>query len=282
MKLRIFWICVGIVFVLLLIDPMPRLAQTDKAVDIERLVLKKMGVDGNAIASFALSGKISRYDREGQKKGEFNLRIFKKNPNLIKVEIANESGAMVYGMDQATTWKLGFEKVTLDDLHEIHGWLRIWPDWFLAARTADKAYAMTGTQSISAIPVEPKTDPILLNPMAELTKLEIEDAIGPNSDNPGKDPFERRVVTYGIDKATNLIFMASWIEPYTANDDLNDPQSKRVLVQVYFLDYKQIQGIWWPSKLVHLVGYSVDSIIQLNDIALNPPIDDKLFKTPTQ
>jgi hypothetical protein len=148
--------------------------------------------------------------------------------------------------------------------------------------TADKAYAMTGAQSINVIPGEPKTDPIILNSASNLVKLEIEDAIALGDDSSGLDPFERRVVTYGIDKATNLITMATWGEPYVAGEDLNDPKTRRVLVQVYFLDYKQTQGIWWPSKLVHMAGYAVDFIIQLDGIAFNPAIDETEFKTPTQ
>jgi hypothetical protein len=282
MKDKMLWFYKGAAFSFLFFFPFLSLAQTDKAANIEQQVRKKMGFDSKTLTSFIVDGKISRYGRDGQKRGEFPIRLSKKNPNLIRVDTANEAGSIVYGMDSTKHWKLGSGKVTPGDRQELHDWFRLWPDWFLASRNAANSFAWTGVQTISAIPLDPQTDPILLNPAIDLAKLEIEDAINSGADTAVMDPVERRIVTFGIDPSTNLITMASWIEPYVAGEDLNDPNTKRVLVQVYFLDYKQTQGFWWPSRLVHLYGYAVDFVIQLDNISFNPAVDNTTFAAPAQ
>jgi hypothetical protein len=280
MKLKIYAVGLTILMVFVFMAPRWISAQTTGTVDYGPKILKKLGWDKTPVASYILQGKLAQYDSDGNKTHEYDLQLYRKSSTQLRYELSQGGKTTVYGIDQSEAWKTGSVPATADEIQGVHDWLRLWPDWLFQMRGLGKDLHQTKHEAINVIPAEPGGNPAFLKTPQDWLQLEVQDVIGPLAVSADQDPYERRMLSYGIDTASNLISSVRWFEPFVAGQDLNDPQTQIVLVEVYFSDYRSSGGVLWPFKILHMPGYKVDYMIQLSNFQLNPSIDDQMFKQP--
>ncbi|MGH9826408.1 MAG: hypothetical protein ACREDR_24535, partial [Blastocatellia bacterium] len=100
-------------------------------------------------------GTITQYDQTGAVTNQANLVVYRKFPNMLRVEVTGGSAPSVVGFDGNSPWTSGQASLNAGLVRDIEQWLRCSPEWFFLTRTAGAAYREPGRRVEDHIPPTP-------------------------------------------------------------------------------------------------------------------------------
>src|SRR6185295_11281776 len=98
-------------------------------------------------------------------------------------------------------------------------------------------------------------------------QVEMEDTIGlpPIAGRPG----DRRRITYYVNRQDFTVEAARWLEPDDPRRDMDDDQATLTDVRVDFGEWRIVDGVLWPTEIVHWQGGRVDYRITISQVETN-------------
>lgn len=250
-------------------------AQPDE--DLERRARRHHGWTG-AILYSVLQGAITFYDQEGAITGEGSLTVYRGYPNRLRVEIGSGGVVETLGFDGVNAWRSGSSNLDESRARDIRTWLRGWPERLFTTRAAGASYRESGPRTEMSKPGRPWQGPMSIVPPAEYEQVVMDDVIGP-APAPGRIGDRRRVVYY-LNRDTDMVETARWLEPDDPRRAITDPDAQQKDVRVDFGDWQRVEGVLWPFEVVHWSGGRVDYRIALSQVQMNQPLGDAIFQRP--
>jgi hypothetical protein len=231
-----------------------------------------------AVLDAVQHGSITSYDRSGAITHQATLVVYRKYPDLLRVESTTGQTTQVVGFDGTSPWTPGPTSLTAAAARDIRQWLRCSPERIFLTRSAGAAYREPGRRVEDHTPPTPWQAAVDLAQPREYDQAELADLIGPLT--PVQGPVDRRSVTYLIDRQTSLIAAARWMDP--ANPSLSAATAGVSLVEtrVEFGVWRDVAGVQWPYEITHWSGGKVDFRVQLTSVQMNQNPLDSLFQKP--
>jgi hypothetical protein len=229
-----------------------------------------------AILDSVAKGTITWYDRSGSTTRQSSLVVYRKFPDLLRVEVTSGATADISGFDGTIAWKSG--QSSLDDAtaRDIRQWLRCSPERLFLTRGLGAGYREPGRRVEDHIPPTPWQGAVDLAQAREYDQAELIDLIGPATLTTGT--VDRRRLTYLVDRQTSLIAAARWLEPADPKQSADSPGTRLVETQVDFSLWRDVGGVQWPYQIAHWSGGRVDFRVNLTQVLLNQHPLDKLFQ----
>jgi len=233
---------------------------------------------GPTILDSVAKGSITWYDRSGATTRQGTLVIYRKFPDLLRVEVTSNQTTDVSGFDGTNSWRSGQASLTDAAARDIRQWLRCSPERLFLTRGLGGAYREPGRRVEDHVPPTPWQGPVDLGQAREYDQAELIDLIGPSVSVKG--PIDRRRVTYLVDRQTSLIAAARWLQPADATQSADSPNARLVETRVEFSLWRDVAGVQWPYGITHWSGGRVDFQVNLTQVLLNQHPLDKLFQAP--
>jgi hypothetical protein len=231
---------------------------------------------GPTILDSVAKGSITWYDRSGATTRQGTLVIYRKFPDLLRVEVTSNQTTDVSGFDGTNSWRSGQASLTDAAARDIRQWLRCSPERLFLTRGLGGAYREPGRRVEDHVPPTPWQGPVDLGQAREYDQAELIDLIGPAVQLKGA--VDRRRVTYLIDRQTSLVAAARWLEPADATQSADNPNARLVETRVEFSVWRDIAGVQWPYQITYWSGGRVDFQANLTQVLLNQHPLDKLFQ----
>jgi hypothetical protein len=231
-----------------------------------------------AILDSVAKGSITWYDRSGAITRQGTLVIYRKFPDLLRVEITANQTTEVSGFDATNPWRSGQASLADAAARDIRQWLRCSPERLFVTRELGVGYREPGRRVEDHIPPTPWQGAVDLALAREYDQAELIDLIGPATLTTGA--VDRRRVTYLVDRQTSLIAAARWLEPADPKQSADSPTTRLVETRVDFSQWRDVAGVQWPYAITHWSGGRVDFQVKLTQVLLNQPLQDNLFQTP--
>jgi hypothetical protein len=233
---------------------------------------------GPTILDSVAKGSIIWYDRSGAITRQGAVVIYRKFPDLLRVEVTANQTTEVSGFDATNPWRSGQASLTDAAARDIRQWLRCSPERLFLTRGLGAGYREPGRRVEDHIPPTPWQGAVDLAQAREYDQAELIDLIGPSAS--AKGAVDRRRVTYLIDRQTSLVAAARWLEPADATQSADSPNTRLVETRVEFSLWRDVGGVQWPYQITHWSGGRVDFQVRLTQVLLNQPLQDSLFQTP--
>ena len=231
---------------------------------------------GPTILDSVAKGSITWYDRSGATTRQGTLVIYRKFPNLLRVEVTSNQTTDVTGFDGTTAWRAGQASLTDAAVRDIRQWLRSSPERLFVTRDAGAVYREPGRRVEDHRPAVPGQGAVEFDQTREYDQAELIDLIGPAA--PTKGVIDRRRLTYLVDRQTSLIAAARWLEPADASQIADSPNTRSLETRVEFSLWRDVVGVQWPYGITHWSGGRVDFQVNLTQVLLNQHPLDKLFQ----
>jgi len=224
-------------------------------------------------------GSITFYDRTGVVTRQGTLLMYRKFPNMLRVELTSgQSAANITGFDGTNPWTAGQTTLTSAVARDIRQWLRCSPERLFLTRAAGAVYREPGRRVEDHRPPTPWQGAADLAQPREYDQAEMIDLVGPLT--PTQGPVDRRRVTYLIDRQTSLVAAARWFEPANPSQAADAPGMGLVETRVDFGLWRDVAGVQWPYEITHWSGGQVDFRVQLTSVQLNQNPAANLFQKP--
>jgi hypothetical protein len=231
---------------------------------------------GPTILDSVAKGSITWYDRSGAITRQGTLVIYRKFPDLLRVEVTANQTTEVSGFDATNPWRSGQASLADAAARDIRQWLRCSPERLFVTRGLGAGYREPGRRVEDHIPPTPWQGPLDLAQAREYDQAELIDLIGPATLTTGA--VDRRRVTYLVDRQTSLIAAARWLEPADPKQSADSPSTRLVETRVDFSLWRDVGGVQWPYQIAHWFGGRVDFRVTLTQVLLNQRPLDKLFQ----
>jgi hypothetical protein len=253
----------------------PGVAVAGTSPDVEQRARAHHGW-GPTILDSVAKGSIIWYDRSGATTRQGTVVIYRKFPDLLRVEVTANQTTEVSGFDATNPWRSGQASLTDAAARDIRQWLRCSPERLFLTRGLGAGYREPGRRVEDHIPPTPWQGPVDLAQAREYDQAELIDLIGPPAS--AKGAVDRRRVTYLIDRQTSLVAAARWLEPADATQSADNPNTRLVETRVDFSLWRDVGGVQWPYQIAHWSGGRVDFRVTLTQVLLNQHPLDKLFQ----
>jgi len=238
--------------------------------DVERRARARHGWD-STIANSVMRGTVTYYDVDGNVTDRADITVYRKYPQLLRIEILRNGTLDVLGFDQVRAWKLGAINITEEDARDIRSFLRIGPERLFVTRGEGSPYREAGLRVEDSAPSDAGSVSSVI-----LEQVQMEDTLGP-APNTGRAG-DRRNIYYYVDHDSSTVLTARWLEPDDPRRRIGDPNTSLTDVRVDFGGWQRVSGVLWPFEIRHQFGGRVDYRIQLNRVRVNQPIVDSLFQ----
>lgn len=242
---------------------------TATAEDVEGRARVRHGWNATVINAVA-RGTITYYDSDGMVSGQAAITLYRKYPQLLRIEIDRGGTVEVLGFDQVRAWKAGAATLSEEDARDIRAFLRMGPERLFVTRGGGSPYREAGRRVEDSVPgADGTVSPVMLE------QVRMEDTIGPPpiANRVG----DRRSVYYYIERDSSTVVTARWLEPDDPRRSVSDPNTPLTDVRVDFTGWQRVAGVLWPFEISHELGGRVDYRIQLSQVKLNQPLADTLF-----
>lgn len=246
--------------------------------DVEQRARARHGWNA-AVINSVMRGQITFYNREGESVDQANMTLFRLYSDRMRMELKRGRKVETLGFNQARAWKVGAASVGEAEGRDIRAWMRLWPERLFVARDKGAGYREAGRRIENFRPARPGQDSAKIEPPKVSEQVVIEDSIG--SSPPQGETADRRFVTYYVDRDTQLVEAARWLEPDDPRRSIDDPETPRVDVRVDFADWRDVNGVWLPFEVTRWTGGKIALRIQLSEVQLNQPLSNSLFSPAT-
>jgi hypothetical protein len=233
---------------------------------------------GPTILDSAAKGSITWYDRSGATTRQGTLVIYRKFPDLLRVEVTSNQSTDVSGFNGTNPWRSGLASLTDATARDIRQWLRSSPERLFLTRALGAPYREPGRRLEDHTPPTPWQGPVDLGQAREYDQAELIDLIG--SATPLTGAVDRRRVTYLIDRQTSLVAAARWLEPADATQSSDNPNTRLVATRIDFSLWRDVGGVQWPYQITHWSGGRVDFQLTMTQVLLNQHPLAKIFQGP--
>jgi hypothetical protein len=195
------------------------------APDVEQRARAHHGWGPTVLDSVA-KGSITWYNRSGAITRQGTLVIYRKFPDLLRVEVTSNQTTEVSGFDATNPWRSGQASLADAAARDIRQWLRCSPERLFLTRGLGAGYREPGRRVEDHIPPTPWQGAVDLAQAREYDQAELFDLIGPATLTTGA--VDRRRVTYLVDRQTSLIAAARWLEPDDPKQSADSPGTRLV------------------------------------------------------
>jgi hypothetical protein len=240
--------------------------------DVESLARAQQGWSEH-IADSIMRGKIAYYGDSGNQTSERWVSFYRLYPDSLKVELHWETATEVYGVDQIGAWIEGAAVVSEDDMRDICGFIRIWPERLFVARNLGAPYQEIGRHIEDFKPGEPGGPSLEIEPAITFDQVQVEDTIDMQSP-------QMRIIYYYINHSDSRIGALRYMEPEDPNGDPTDPTTDAIEVRVDFDDWRVVDNVWWPFVITHRLGGKVDFRIWISEVLINQGMERNNFQRP--
>jgi hypothetical protein len=231
---------------------------------------------GPTILDSVAKGSITWYDRSGATTRQGTLVVYRKFPDLLRVEVTANQTTEVSGFDATNPWRSGQASLADAAARDIRQWLRCSPERLFLTKGLGAGYREPGRRVEDHIPPTPWQGPVDLAQAREYDQVELIDLIGPAA--PLKGAVDRRRVTYLIDRQTSLVAAARWLEPADATQSAQNPNTRLVETRIDFSRWRDVAGVQWPYAITHWSGGRVDFRVALTGVQMNQNLAAPLFQ----
>ena len=222
-------------------------------------------------------GSVTWYDQTGAVTRQGTLAVYRKFPNLLRVEITGSTPSVI-GFDGNNPWQAGQSSLNATAVRDVEQWIRYSPERLFTAFGLGAAYRESGRYVEDHIPPTPWQGAVDLDQPREYDQAEMIDLIGPSTQVKGA-PNQRRV-TYLVDRQTSLIYSARWLEPADPSQSAMTRSTSLIATRVDFGLWRNVSGVQWPYQITHWSGGKVDFQVNLTSVQLNQNPAATLFQHP--
>lgn len=219
----------------------------------------------SGITSSVIRGEIFYFGAEEKPIEQWAVTIYRRYPEQARVEIDRGKGIEVYGFDGTKAWRTGTARLSEEAARDIRAMVRIWPERLFVTRGRGASYRESGQR------VEPGESGTVI-----WDQVEMEDTVGSTT----ASITDRRRVSYYINRESSIVETARWLEPDDPRKRADDANVSLMDVQVDFRKWKVVEGVMWPMEIEHRQGGRKDFRIQVNEVLVNPQINDSMFQGP--
>jgi len=222
-----------------------------------------------------MAGVITYFDPTGAVERQGEIRVYRKYPEKIRVDVEHQGLIQTQGFDDEIAWQDRAESLTEEQQRDIRAWLRVWPERLFVARGRGSAYREVGRRVEDTRLEQPGRRSQDLSKAKELYQVEVEDEIGSNR------RLDRRKITYLVDSKEQLIYSARWLEPDNPSQIRADRgREASQEVRIDFGNWKRYGGVLWPMEITRWTGGQLDWQIEMEEVQVNRSLPDTVFQKP--
>ncbi len=223
-----------------------------------------------------LQGSISFYNRDGSSAGTGSLVIYRRYPDLLRVEMTRGGNVQVFGFNGNQAWSGTNTNLPPALARDIRQWLRLSPERLFTGRVTGRSYREAGGRREDFRPGSPWQGQQQINPPRQLLLAEVEDLLGapPDANQAG----DRRLITYYLNAQNYTIETARWLEPVDANRRIEEGDAAFVDLRVEYSNWQTVGGMLLPYEVVVWKGGRVDSRLQISLLLVNQNLPISLFQ----
>jgi len=238
-----------------------------------------------AILNSVARGSIVYYDTNGRANSQFGVILAHGYPDQLRIEIDRGDSLETSGFNTVAAWRRNVANLTEAEARDIRAVARWCPERLFLTRAAGSAYRELGKRiedSFGSPTVPDWTDPVSTSvvPATQITfdEVEITDGLGPvaTASNPG----DIRRICYYVDSTTSLVTTVRWLEPDNPRKSIDDGTAAFTDMRVDFSDWRDINGVKWPFKMIHSTGGRVDFKLIWSEVRQNASVSPGIFQTP--
>ena len=248
-----------------------------QAEDLESRARARHGWSAGVLNS-VMRGTVTFYESDGTNTGQATMVVSRAYPSLLRLELTRGGNTEVWGFDGLNAWRSGDSNLGEGRARDIRQWLRICPERLFTTRSTGAAYREVGSRMEDLKPGRPWQGQSRINPPTVFEQVEMEDTLGlpPITGRPG----DRRRITYYINQQDFTIETARWLEPDNPRRGMDENKAALIDVRVDFGGWRRVDGVLWPTDIVHWQGGRVDYRITVNQVQTNQPLADAIFQRP--
>jgi hypothetical protein len=250
--------------------------------DVEQRARGKHGWGRQVIVNSVAQGTLTYLDDNGVAISQANLKLYRKYPDRLRIELERNGATDVSGFDQVQAWRSGRSTLSEEEARDIRAFLRMWPERLFTTRGGGARYREAGRRIEDYDPAKNPAIPPPQGTKAGLSvvfdQVEMEDTLGlpPTSARAG----DRRLVYYYVNRDNSVVTMAQWLEPDDPRQRLEDPDFAATDMRIDFAGWQEIDGVLWPTEIICKKGGKKFLRIQLSDVKINQSINDTIFQQP--
>jgi len=238
--------------------------------DIEQTARTQHGWSSSIVDSI-VSGKLVYYDNNGNETSRLTVVIYRKYPDLLRMELSGTGISEVDGVDTLGAWVQTQSSLSAEDARDIRAFLRAFPERLFIERAAGADYRELGRHIEDyqpATPLSPRTD--LTSPIT-YDQVEVQDTI--QVQNP-----EKRTVYYYVDRSNSRVSVLRYPEPDNPTANVSNGDTDLLESRFEFGGWKTINAVLWPFTITHRYGGKVDFRIEVEEVQMNQNLSNSLFQ----
>jgi|SRR5215470_9406597 len=225
-----------------------------------------------------VAGSINFFNRNGDTTRQGSIKILRRYPDMVRVEITSGGSTEVFGFDHVAPWDSLASSLTSAQQRDIRAWTRFTPERLFVTRAAGQQYGETRPTQEDHQPASPGRPALDLAEPIVFNRPLIADQTG----NPlaAVNPGDQRNVMYLVNAADNIVNAGQWLEQSDPAGSLIGSNADFQQVRVDFSAWQRINGVLWPFEITHSLGGKVDFRVEVTNVLMNQNPASSLFQGP--
>lgn len=229
--------------------------------DVEQRARARHGWNSE-IRTSVMRGSIIYYDGEENPTGQWAVRIYRKYPESVRVEINHRDGVEAMGFDGRDAWKSGEGSLTQEAARDIRSLIRLWPERLFVTRARGGGYREAGS----------RIEELESGEQVFFDQVEMEDEVGQVRSA------DLREVYYYINRESSFVEAARWLEPDNPTRRVDEAGVALRDMRADFRNFREAGGAMWPTEITHRSGGRLAFRIKINEVKVNEALADSLFQ----